>query len=86
MAAQTLVRQSEQASDAGRYGEARALLERALRIEPNNPRVWLAFSELELKSGSPAQARAMAQKALSLAGRDAALESSAQRLLRDAGG
>lgn len=80
-ATETLLAQGQDAQAAGEYGAARALFERALRIEPNNASVWLALGELELDSGHPGQARAMAQKALSLAGSDGAVESSARALL-----
>jgi len=83
-ASQTLLAQSRDAVAAGNYGQARASIERALRIEPNDPRLWVELGEIELASGNPAQAVAMAQKALSLGSPDPALDARARQLLRDA--
>jgi Flp pilus assembly protein TadD len=63
---------------------AKASLERALRLDPNNPEVWLELGELELQVGNAAQAATMGRKALSLAGRDYSLAARAQRLVRAA--
>jgi Flp pilus assembly protein TadD len=63
---------------------AKASLERALRLAPNDPEVWLELGEIELQTGNNAQAATMARKALSLAGRNYTLAARAQRLVRAA--
>lgn len=80
----SLVAQSRTQRAAGSLPAAKASLERALRLDPNNPEVWLELGELELQSGNNAQAATMARKALSLAGRDYSLAARAQRLARAA--
>jgi Flp pilus assembly protein TadD len=79
-----LLEQSRAQRAAGSLPAARASLERALRLEPNNPVLWLELGELELQTGNNAQAATMARKAQTLAGRDGRLAARAERLLRAA--
>lgn len=79
-----LLEQSRAQRAAGSLPAARASLERALRLEPNNPTLWLELGEVELQSGNSAQAATMARKAMTLAGRDTRLAARAERLLRAA--
>jgi tetratricopeptide (TPR) repeat protein len=79
-----LLQQSRAQRAAGSLPAARATLERALRLDPNNPEVWIELGELELQTGNLTQATAMARKALTLTGRDSRLASRAERLLRAA--
>ena len=60
-------------SQAGRYGNAAASLERALRIEPRNPRLWQELSRVRLSQREFAQAESCAQRSNSWAGSDNAL-------------
>ena len=83
-ASQTLLEQSRVERDAGDYRQASALLERALRIDPNNPVLWVELGELHLTAGNDEQAATMARKALTLAGGERAIEARAERLLRAA--
>lgn len=83
-ASQTLLEQSRAERDAGDYSQASALLERALRIDPNNPVLWVELGELHLTAGNDEQAATMARKALTLAGGERAVETRAERLLRAA--
>ena len=83
-ASSALLEQSRAQRAAGSLPAARATLERALRLDPNNPEVWVELGELELQTGNFTQATAMARKALTLTGRDARLEARAERLLRAA--
>lgn len=76
-----LLEQSREARDAGRYAEATSQLERALRIDPNNPLLWVELAEVKAADGDRAQAREMARKALTLAGGDRSIEARARRLL-----
>src|SRR5262244_2221778 len=57
-------------SQAGRYGNAAASLERALRIEPRNPRLWQELARVRLKQGEYAQAESVASRSNSFAGND----------------
>jgi tetratricopeptide (TPR) repeat protein len=83
-ASSLLLEQSRVQRAAGSLPAARASLERALRLDPNNPEVWIEIGELELQSGNNAQAATMARKALTLTGRDFRLNARAERLLRAA--
>jgi tetratricopeptide (TPR) repeat protein len=83
-ASQSLLRQSRAEREVGDYATATATIERALRIDPSNPALWLELGEIHLAAGNRAQAEAMARKALTLAGDDRALESQGERLLRAA--
>jgi tetratricopeptide (TPR) repeat protein len=60
-------------SQAGRYGNAAASLERALRIEPRNPRLWQELSRVRYSQREFAQAESCAQRSNSWAGGDNAL-------------
>src|ERR1700684_1105417 len=40
-ASRALIAQAHKQADGGDYGQAAATLERALRIEPDNPLVWI---------------------------------------------
>jgi Flp pilus assembly protein TadD len=82
-AASALVAQAHQQAVGGDYGAATATLERALRIEPDNPLVWTELGRIRLSENNPAQADAMGRKALALATGDPAAQSSAWRLIAD---
>src|SRR2546425_3557607 len=58
---------------AGRVANAAATLERALRIEPRNPRLWHELARVRLKQGQYAQAESVAARSSSWAGSDNAL-------------
>src|SRR6267142_618304 len=58
---------------AGRPANAAASLERALRIEPRNPRLWQELSRVRLDQKEFAQAESFAQRSNSWAGDDNAL-------------
>src|SRR5882672_3557436 len=53
---------------AGRLANAAASLERALRIEPRNPRLWQELARVRLKQGDYAQAESTAARSNSWAG------------------
>ena len=74
---------------AGRLSNAAASLERALRIEPRNPRLWHELAQVRFKQGQYAQAESLAARSNSWAGSDGALRADNQRLIeqaREAGG
>jgi Flp pilus assembly protein TadD len=80
-ASRTLLTESRGHQAAGRYPQAAASIERALRIEPRQPALWLELGTIRLKEGNNAQAESMARKALSLANGDASIEARAGQLI-----
>ncbi len=68
----------------GEYPAAIATLERALRIEPDNPLVWLELGQTHLSAKNAPQAESMARKAIALATGNPALQASGWRLVGDA--
>jgi Tfp pilus assembly protein PilF len=83
-AASALVTQAHQQTLSGDTAQAAATLERAVRIEPDNPLVWIELGRVRLAENNAAQADAMGRKALALATGDAAAQSSSWRLIADA--
>jgi Tfp pilus assembly protein PilF len=79
--AAALLEQSRRQSADGEYDQAVASLERALRIEPVNPWLWLELAQIHRAAGNEQQADGHARKALSLAGTDRAAEQAARRFL-----
>ena len=69
---------------AGRLVQAAASLERALRIEPRNPRLWHELAKVRLRQGDTAQAANLAARSNSFAGSDAALPSANQNIIEQA--
>ena len=69
---------------AGRLANAAASLERALRIEPRNPRLWQELARVRLKQGDYAQAESTASRSSSFAGGDSALRAENWRLIAQA--
>ncbi|MBT8442679.1 MAG: tetratricopeptide repeat protein [Gammaproteobacteria bacterium] len=65
-AAQSLLEQGRTQRLAGEYMQASATLERALRIEPSQPRIWLELGKLRFDEGDYGQSEQMARKVLSL--------------------
>ena len=74
-------------SDAasGRLVQAAASLERALRIEPRNPRLWHELARVRLRQGDTAQAANLAARSNSFAGSDAQLRAANQSIIEQAG-
>lgn len=70
-----LLDRAELDSKAGRREAAGASLERALRIEPRNPWLWLQLAQVRLAEGQYAQAITLARKSNSFAGRQPLLQS-----------
>ena len=83
-ATSALVTQAHQQATSGDTAQAAATLERALRIEPDNPLVWIELGRVRLAQNNPAQANAMGRKALALATGDPSAQSSAWHLIADA--
>ncbi len=83
-ASTALVTQAHTQAASGDYGQAAATLERALRIEPDNPLLWIELGRVRLGENNPSQADALGRKALSLATGDASAQASAWHLIADA--
>jgi len=83
-ASTALVTQAHQQANSGDLAAAAATLERALRIEPDNPLVWIELGRVRLAENNPAQADSIGRKALALATGDASAQSSAWHLIADA--
>jgi len=69
---------------AGRLTNAAATLERALRIEPRNPRLWQELARVRLKQGEYVQAESVAARSNSWAGSDNTLRAENWRLIAEA--
>ena len=69
---------------AGKLPNAAASLERALRIEPRNPRLWQELARVRLKQGDYAQAESTARRSNSWAGADPGLRAENWRLIAQA--
>lgn len=83
-ATQSLVTQSRTLVAHGDLDAASATLDRALRIEPSNPLLWIELGRLRLAERDAHQAEGCARKALSLASGDQGTQAQAGRLLADA--
>jgi len=62
---------------------AAATLERALRIEPNNPLLWIELGRLRLNEKNAVQADSMGRKAVALATGDPNAQATAWRLIAE---
>jgi tetratricopeptide (TPR) repeat protein len=82
-AANALVAQAHAQAGAGEYAAAGATLERALRIEPDNPLLWVELGRVQMGEGNPGQADGMGRKAIALATGDPSAQASAWRLIAD---
>ncbi len=68
----------------GRLANAAATLERALRIEPRNARLWHDLAQIRLQQRDYPQAESRAARSNTLAGSDADLRAANQRLIEEA--
>ena len=73
VAVASLVENARLDAAAGRYANAAASLERAIRLEPRNARLWQALARLRLQERDYAQAENVALRSNSFARGDAAL-------------
>ena len=78
-----LVAQAHKQATGGDYAPAAATIERALRIEPENPLLWIELGQIRLSEGNAAQADGMGHKALALATGDPQAQASAWRVIAD---
>ena len=63
---------------------AAASLERALRIEPRNPRLWHELAVIRLRQADYGQAESLAARSNTYAGADAELRAANQKVISDA--
>src|ERR1700722_2018663 len=80
-ATHSLVTQARTQISHGDLDGASATLDRALRIEPNNPLLWIERGRLRLAESDPHQAEGCGRKALALASGDRGTPAQAGRLL-----
>ena len=71
-------------ASAGRHANAAATLERALRIEPRNARLWHELARVRLTQGEYEQAESIAARSNTWAGSDGALRGDNWRLIAEA--
>jgi len=83
-AMRSLVTQARAQATRGDLPAASSTIDRALRIEPDNPLLWVERGRLRLTENDSHQAEGCARKALSLANGDARAQAQAGRLLSDA--
>jgi tetratricopeptide (TPR) repeat protein len=83
-ATHSLVTQARTQISHGDLDGASATLDRALRIEPNNPLLWIERGRLRLAESDPHQAEGCGRKALALASGDPSARKQAGRVLVDA--
>jgi len=82
-ATNALVQQAHTQAHTGAFVPAANTLERALRIEPENPLLWIELGQIRLSENNPAQANSMGHKALALATGDPQAQASAWRLVAE---
>jgi len=80
----SLMQSARADADAGRLASADANLERALRIDPRNPRLWQQLAGVRLQQGDYAQAESLAARSNSWAGTDDVLRAENWRLVAEA--
>lgn len=83
-AAQSLVTTARAQMAKGDLDAASGTLDRALRIEPRNPLLWIELGKLRLEQKEPKQAESYGRKALALATGDKRAQAQANALLADA--
>jgi tetratricopeptide (TPR) repeat protein len=83
-ATRSLVTQAHTLMAHGDLDGASSTLDRALRIEPSNPLLWVEIGRLRLAESNAHQAEVCGRKALALASGDRSTQAQAGRLLADA--
>jgi predicted Zn-dependent protease len=76
-ATRSLLAAAETATEANNHSTAISYLERAVRLDPRNPQLWLRLSQAHLADGNLPAATQHARKALALGSRDPAITRSA---------
>jgi tetratricopeptide (TPR) repeat protein len=83
-ATRSLVTQARALLAHSDFDAASSTLDRALRIEPANPLLWIELGRVRLAENDPHQAEGCGRKALALASGDGGAQRQAGRLLADA--
>jgi tetratricopeptide (TPR) repeat protein len=83
-AAQSLVTQARAQADQGDLDAAAGTLDRAIRIEPRNPLLWIEYGKLKLEQNDARQAEGHGRKALSLATGDRSAQAEANKVIAEA--
>lgn len=79
-----LLQQAENQHAAGDLVKAAATLERGVRIEPRNPRLWNRLARIRLEQGLFSQAHSMATKSNTMAGSSTQLIQENQNIITEA--
>lgn len=82
-ASRSLVTQAQTQLAAKNFPVAAASIERALRIEPDNPLLWIELAKVRQAEGNYVQAENMARKAISMSINAPRAQSTAWRLIAD---
>lgn len=82
-AATALVGQAHAQLSSKNFMMAASTIERAMRIEPNNPLLWIEYSQVRMSEGNYSQAETMTRKALMLANGDPHAQSLAWHALAE---
>lgn len=83
-ASASLLQQAEEQRRDGNAAQAAATLERAVRIDPGEPAVWLALARIRYLESNWLQAEQLARRARSLAADQSSIDTQARDLLADA--
>ena len=83
-ASMSLLEQSRAQQQSGNLAQAAATLDRAVRIDPSEPAVWLALARLRYAESNWVQAEQLARRAQSLSEADSAVAQDARSLVADA--
>jgi tetratricopeptide (TPR) repeat protein len=83
-ATQSLVTQARAQADRGDLDGAAGTLDRAIRIEPRNPLLWIELAKVRLEQKDARQAEGYARKALSLATGDRRAQGEASKVIDEA--
>ncbi|MGB5148071.1 MAG: tetratricopeptide repeat protein [Porticoccaceae bacterium] len=84
-AVSALLQQASSEAQAGHQDAAIALAERAQRLDPRAPEVYLVLGRAHLARGQPAEARQLALKGLALSAGGTETRQELEALLRDTG-
>lgn len=82
-ASRALVAQAQSQVAAKNYTVAAASLERALRIEPDNPLVWIELGKVRQAEGNFQQSENMGRKAVSMSASAPKTRAAAWRLIAE---
>jgi predicted Zn-dependent protease len=80
-ASTALVAQAHTQLASSNFMMAASTIERALRIEPNNPLLWIEYAQVRMSEQNYSQAESLARKALMLANGDPRTQGNAWRMI-----